>query len=103
MKKKTSFLNYHIEYKALIMIGIPNQTREELYETIDTLTKLGVTVRPTAYTPLFNINEKAKLYDISKYDKWTYYDKNCNITKRELYILVNDISKYEILKGDNRG
>ena len=91
---------YHIEYKALIMLGIPNQTREELYETIDELTKLKVNIRPTAYTPLFNINEKTKLCDISKYDKWTYYDDNSLITKRELYILVNDISKYKIL-GDN--
>ena len=88
---------YNIQYKALIMVGIPNQTREELFETIDILTRLGVTIRPTAYTPLFDINENTNINEISKYDKWTYYDEKSDISKKELYTLVNDISKYKIL------
>ena len=39
--------------------------------------------------------------EILKYNKWTYYNNNSNISEREILILVNDISKYNILKGDN--
>lgn len=92
---------YNIVYKGLIMIGIPNQNRNDLYNTIDTLYKLDVSIRPTAYTPLFDIKKGMKPEEILKYNKWTYYNKNSNISEREILILVNDISKYNILKGDN--
>lgn len=98
---------YGIIYKALIMIGIPNQTREELYNTIDILTKYKTTIRPSAYTPLFNINEDMNEYEITRYDKYTYFSEfNKNITYRELLLLMADTSNYPMLlkegeKNDN--
>ena len=88
---------YGMLYKALIMIGIPNQSRKDLYITIDTLIKHNTLVRPTAYTPLFNINKQMSPNEIATYDKCTFYDNNSDITFKELLILVNDINQYKIL------
>ena len=47
---------YDIEYKALVMFGVPNQTKESIKYTLDFLNKYNVNIRPTAYTPFYEMN-----------------------------------------------
>ena len=65
---------YGIDYKALVMFGVPNQTQESILYTIEFLRKMGLKIRPTAYTPFYEMNHNMTAEQISKYDKRTYYD-----------------------------
>lgn len=92
---------YNIIYKALIMLGIPNQTRKELYKTIDILTKYKTLIRPSMYTPLFSIHKNMNFNEITKFDKYTYYNKQkAQISYKELLLIMSDINNYRLLKGN---
>ncbi len=90
---------YDIEYKALIMFGIPNQTKESIKYTLDLLNKYEVNVRPTAYTPFYELNHNMSAEQISKYDKRTYYDGISNLKYGDFLRLIYDTKNYkDILK-----
>lgn len=90
---------YSIEYKALVMFGVPNQTRESIKFTLDFLSEHGVTIRPTAYTPFYEMNHNMNEEQISKYDKRTYFDGISNLSYRDFLRLIYDTKNYkEILK-----
>ena len=62
---------YNIEYKALIMFGVPNQTKEYIKYTLDFFKERQVIIRPTAYTPFYKLNHYMNEEQISKFDKRT--------------------------------
>lgn len=88
---------YQIQFKALLMFGIPNQTIEDIKLTLDILTKYpNVTLRPLVYTDFFNIKRGMSLTEIISYDKWTNY--NCQIKGLEsgdFYKLLYDVDNYK--------
>ena len=90
---------YGIEYKALIMFGVPKQTKDNIKYTLNFLNQYGVTIRPTAYTPFYEMNHNMNAEQISHYDKRTYYEGIENLNYGDFLRLIYDTEHYqEILK-----
>ena len=85
---------YGIEYKALIMFGVPKQTKENIKYTLDFLNQHQVTIRPTAYTPFYEMNHNMNAEQISHYDKRTYYEGIKNLNYGEFLKLIYDTEQY---------
>ena len=86
---------YGIEYKALVMFGVPNQTKESIKYTLDFLNKYHVNVRPTAYTPFYEMNHNMNPEQIAKYDKRTYYDGVEDLSYGDFLRLIYDTKNYK--------
>lgn len=86
---------YNIEYKALVMFGVPNQTKEGIKYTLDFLNKYNVNIRPTAYTPFYEMNHNMNEEQISKYDKRTYYEGIPDLSYRDFLRLIYDTKNYK--------
>ena len=86
---------YKIEYKALIMFGVPNQTKESIKDTLDFLNQYHVTIRPTAYTPFYEMNANMNEEQIAKYDKRTYYDGIADLSYKDFLRLIYDTDNYK--------
>lgn len=86
---------YEIEYKALVMFGVPNQTKESIKYTLDFLNKYHVNVRPTAYTPFYEMNHNMNPEQIAKYDKRTYYDGVEDLSYGDFLRLIYDTKNYK--------
>jgi len=54
------------------MLGLPGQTREDVYETIRMITKAGGEVRPSSYSPYQNLNRQSTLKEIAAMNRYTY-------------------------------
>ena len=90
---------YNIEYKALVMFGVPNQTKESIKYTLDFLNKYNVNIRPTAYTPFYEMNHNMNEEQISKYDKRTYYEGIPDLSYSDFLKLIYNTKNYKnILK-----
>lgn len=90
---------YGIEYKALIMFGVPKQTKDNIKYTLNFLNQYGVTIRPTAYTPFYEMNHNMNAEQISHYDKRTYYEGIENLNYGDFLRLIYDTEHYQkILK-----
>lgn len=90
---------YDIEYKALVMFGVPNQTKESIKYTLDFLNKYNVNIRPTAYTPFYEMNHNMNEEQIAKYDKRTYYEGIPNLSYRDFLKLIYDTENYKKILG----
>lgn len=90
---------YDIEYKALVMFGVPNQTKKSIKYTLDFLNKYNVNVRPTAYTPFYEMNHNMNEEQIAKYDKRTYYEGIPNLSYRDFLKLIYDTENYKKILG----
>lgn len=86
---------YNIEYKALVMFGVPNQTKEGIKYTLDFLNNQNVTIRPTAYTPFYEMNHNMNAEQISKYDKRTYYEGIKNLSYGDFLELIYNTKEYK--------
>ncbi len=86
---------YGIEYKALIMFGVPNQTKDGIKYTLDFLNSQKVTIRPTAYTPFYEMNHNMSAEQISKYDKRTYYEGIKNLSYGDFLKLIYNTQEYK--------
>ncbi len=92
---------YGIEYKALIMFGVPNQTKKSIEYTLDFLNKYKVKARPTAFTPFYEMNHNMNAEQIAKYDKRTYYEGIEDLSYGNFLRLIYDTKNYkEILKEE---
>ncbi len=88
-----------IKLKACIMIGMPAQTKESVYSTIDYLVKKGAIVRPTIYTPYQNLNCNMSISDIEKYNRKTLYDISSELSYKQQLQLITNVKDYQsILK-----
>lgn len=90
---------YGIEYKALIMFGVPKQTKESIKYTLDFLNKYKVTIRPTAYTPFYDMKRNMSIEEISHYDKRTYYKGIKNLNYGDFLKLIYDTDDYKSILG----
>lgn len=86
---------YNIEYKALIMFGVPNQTKESILATLDFLSNYNVTIRPTAYTPFYEMGADMSAEEISKFDKRTYYNNMDGLSYSDFLKLIYDVDNYK--------
>ena len=91
---------YGIEYKALIMFGVPNQTKESIKYTLDFLSENEVNIRPTAYTPFYEMTENMDIEQISRYDKRTFYKGIKGLSYGKFLELIYDTKDYKRILGD---
>ena len=76
------------------MFGVPNQTKESIKYTLDFLNKYDLNIRPTAYTPFYEMNHNMNAEQISKYDKRTYYEGIKNLDYGDFLKLIYDTKNY---------
>ena len=93
---------YGITYKALIMFGVPNQTKESIEYTLDFLYDHDLVVRPTAYTPFYEMNHNMNAEQLSKYDKRTYYEGIPGLEYGDFLRLIYNTEEYKkiLRKGE---
>lgn len=59
-----------ITAKSMIMVRIPNQTRQDIINTFHYLSYMKTFIRPTLYTPYHKINpNNTSLYDLYRYNR----------------------------------
>lgn len=61
-----------INAKGYIMIGLPGQTKKDIYETIRIIETAGGEVRPSSYSPYQDLSDESTLSDISAMNRFTY-------------------------------
>ena len=65
------------------------------------LKEKGLKIRPTAYTPFYEMNHNLTAEQISKYDKRTYYAGIENLSYADFLRLVYDTDNYQkVLRMD---
>lgn len=90
---------FGIKIRGCIMLGIPGQTKESIYKTIDYLILKGVDIRPTIFTPYHLLDENISIDDIDDYNKKTFNAHVDEITYKQLINLLTNIKDYKkILK-----
>lgn len=85
-----------IKVKGCIMLGMPNQTKESIVNTIKFLLDRGVTIRPTIYTPYQLCDENTTIDELTNYNRKTYKNNNVpGVSHEQLIRLVKEPEKYE--------
>lgn len=86
--------------KGCIMLGMPNQSKGSIINTLEYLKRKGVIIRPTIYTPYHLLNGDISLDALSQYNRKTY--KNTNVQGIEysqlLELVSNPYDYVDILK-----
>lgn len=92
-----------ITVKGCIMLGMPNQTKQSIVNTLSFLRSRNVLIRPTVYTPYHNLRKVSNVEELSKYNRKTYENDNVEgITSEQLISLVKDPYHYEQILGIER-
>lgn len=63
---------YGIIPKGYIMLGLPGQTKEDVFETIREIQNAGGELRPSAYSPYQELTRNSTLEEISKLDRYSF-------------------------------
>ncbi len=95
------FSKYKMMLKGLVMLGVPYQTKQDIFESLILLKENNIKIRPTSYSPLSELKKgKLSLERIQKYDKFTYYKYGVKgITRSQYFNLLVDSDNFlEILK-----
>lgn len=89
-----------IAVNCCIMLGMPNQTKEDIIKTLQFLRNQEVSIRPTIYTPYQCISGDVTVKELGKYNRKTYKNDNVEgVTSEQLVELTKNPYKYEgILK-----
>lgn len=61
-----------INPKGYIMLGLPGQTKKDVYQTIRLIKQAGGEVRPSSYSPYQQLDRNSTLSDISEMNRYTY-------------------------------
>lgn len=85
-----------IGVKGCIMLGMPNQDRESIVQTLKFLKEKNVTIRPTIYTPYQKITPEVGLQELEQYNRKTYKNSGVEgITSEQLIKIVKNPYSYE--------
>ena len=95
--------NSGIQVKACIMLGMPNQTKESIINTLRFLKENNVIIRPTIYTPYHNLSDNIDVNELTKYNRKTLRNNSVEgVTADQLLQLVKTPYEFEdILNIDN--
>lgn len=78
------------------MLGMPNQTKESIVNTLKFLTDNHIIIRPTIYTPYHILGEDTDINQLSQYNRKTLKNNNVpGVTARQLLQLVKEPYDYE--------
>lgn len=100
---------HKIELNCFIMLGFPEDTPEQVFETADYCRALGARIRPTLYTPYQLLHENMSVLEVSQFsrqlfvpntidEKWTalYYEYFFNNKKDKATSVMQHIPQHEI-------
>jgi len=86
------FHKYNISARAYVMIGMEQQTKEDVYYTVNLLKKYNFIVRATGFTPFHELKDKSfeeiLKIDLKKYDRKSFFNNKLGLTKKEFYKLI---------------
>ena len=82
------------------MLGMPNQEKESIINTLKFLRDRNVIIRPTIYTPYNGITEDIEISDLSKFNRKTYENNNIpGVSSEQLLQLVKNPYNFEEILG----
>lgn len=85
-----------IKVKGCVMLGMPNQTKEDIIATLKFLKSNNVVIRPTIYTPYHELSDNATLEILEQYNRKTYQNDSIEgVTCDQLIRLVRNPYNYE--------
>lgn len=88
--------NSGIQVKGCVMLGMPNQSKESIINTLQFLRDRKVIPRPTIYTPYQNLPDNTEIEDLANYNRKTYENNNVNgVTSKQLLQLVKNPYDFE--------
>lgn len=86
----------NMNVKGCIMLGMPNQTRQNIIDTLSFLKNRNVIIRPTIYTPYQMLDKHINIDELSKYNRKTLKNDNVlGVTSNQLIQLVKNPYNYE--------
>lgn len=85
-----------INVKGCIMLGMPNQTKEDIINILKFLIDNNVIIRPTIYTPYHLLGEDVDISTLSKYNRKTLENNNVfGVTSNQLLEIVKAPYNYK--------
>ena len=85
-----------ITVKSCVMLGMPNEKKEDIVDTFKFLIDRNVKIRPTVYTPYQMIPKNIKLEELSQYNRKTYDNNNIKgVSSKQLQEICKDPYSYE--------
>ncbi|MBP3596289.1 MAG: radical SAM protein [Clostridia bacterium] len=95
--------NSGIQVKGCVMLGMPNQQKDSIINTLRFLKSNRVIIRPTIYTPYQELNENISLENLSQYNRKTLLNTNVSgVSPQQLLQLVENPYNYEQILDLNR-
>lgn len=89
-----------IVVKGCVMLGMPNQTKEDIVNTFRFLEQHGVIVRPTIYTPYHHISESPTIDELAQYNRKSFENKSVpGVSSQQLIELVKNPRDYRRILG----
>lgn len=93
-KVAANLQRYGVSSKAYVQLGLPGQTREDIFYTLQRLLDLGLKPRPTGSTPFWKLRgmtvEDLDLLDLSQWDRKTYYEPRSGLSYAEFLRLIHE-------------
>lgn len=99
---------YGIELNAFVMLGLPNDTPEDVEHTINRCLENNVRVRPTIYTPYHLLHDNMSTFEVSQFNRQLfvpdtidktleskYYEYFYNNQSDKFTTIMNKIPKHE--------
>ena len=92
-----------INVKGCIMLGMPNQTKQSIIETLEFLVNNNVSIRPTIYTPYHTMSKDVDIRELCNYNRKTLENNNVSgVSAAQLLKLVRSPYEYRsILNIEN--
>lgn len=88
-----------ISLKALVMVGYPGQTDDDLAYTNGFLTGNGMSIRFTGYTPLQRLRQmtipELDALALERFDRRTYFDDEASVTRARFFSALIKNGGYE--------
>lgn len=89
-----------IQVKGCVMLGMPNQTKEDIVNTLSFLRRRNVIARPTIFTPYHDMPEDVEISDLGRFNRKTYENNNVKgVSSEQLLQLVHNPYDFEDILG----
>jgi anaerobic magnesium-protoporphyrin IX monomethyl ester cyclase len=78
-------LENKIELNCFVMLGFPEDTPEQVFETADFCKELGARVRPTLYTPYHLLHEHMSVLEVSQFNRQLFVPDSIDMSLTDIY------------------
>lgn len=85
---------YKIKLNCFIMLGIEGQKRKDIIDTISFLIKQGCSVRPTIYTPIYNMDAAKSSCELDEIDRRYVHYKVEKMSNEEIFDIAYNFDNW---------